>query len=110
MLFPIFSLKKRTEFVIKRAEKFGGNISFSNYEDVETAFKNKELFPLDLKAGVTDALNEFLEPIRKKFQDPTLIQLTNNAYPQEKVFSLFSFFEMDNKIKIKIKIQKKKKK
>lgn len=39
------------------------------------------IHPGDLKASVEDALNELLEPIRKKFESPELRKLTSNAYP-----------------------------
>jgi len=84
VLFPIFDLQGKSGFVIKRDEKFGGDISFDNYQAVEDAFAKEELFPLDLKNGVNDALNELLEPIRQKFQkDPELKELVANAYPEE---------------------------
>lgn len=39
------------------------------------------IHPGDLKASVEAALNQLLEPIRKKFQSPELRKLTNSAYP-----------------------------
>ena len=39
--------------------------------------------PQDLKLGVTDAINMLLDPIRKKFEDPEFVKLTNEAYPDE---------------------------
>lgn len=84
VLFPLCFLKGRDQFVINRPEKFGGPISFQTYEDLEKAFVDKQLYPLDLKSGVMDALNELLDPIRKKFEDPKLTELTNGAYPSDK--------------------------
>jgi len=83
VLFPLYSLKGIDAFVIKRPAKFGGDITFHSYEEVEKAFVEKTLYPLDLKAGVTDALNSLLEPIRQKFTDKALIALTNAAYPEQ---------------------------
>jgi hypothetical protein len=40
-----------------------------------------QLYPGDLKAGVAEALNALLEPIRQKFADPALQALTRAAYP-----------------------------
>jgi tyrosyl-tRNA synthetase len=82
VLFPLLSLKNISTFVIKRPEKFGGDISFNNYEEVEKSFVDRTLFPADLKSGVTDALNALLEPIRQKFTSQELINLTNKAYPE----------------------------
>lgn len=39
------------------------------------------IHPGDLKASVEVALNQLLEPIRKKFEAPELLKLTNTAYP-----------------------------
>lgn len=39
------------------------------------------IHPGDLKASVETALNQLLEPIRKKFATPELLKLTNSAYP-----------------------------
>lgn len=84
VLFPLYNLKGKEEFLINRPEKFGGPISFKTYEEVEAAFVSNQIYPPDLKIGVTDALNELLAPIREKFKDPKLIQLTEAAYPPEK--------------------------
>ena len=84
VLYPLRELRGETEFVINRPEKYGGAIRFNAYDEVHEAFKNKTLFPADLKLGVTDAINDLLEPVRKKFEDPKLQKLTDDAYPEEK--------------------------
>lgn len=42
---------------------------------------NQVIHPGDLKASVEVALNQLLEPIRKRFETPALLKLTNTAYP-----------------------------
>jgi tyrosyl-tRNA synthetase len=69
---------------IQRPEKYGGNITYKTYEEMEQAFAEKQLFPADLKQGTVDALNELLQPIRDKFKDPKLVKLTKEAYPEVK--------------------------
>ncbi|ORY47410.1 tyrosine--tRNA ligase, cytoplasmic [Rhizoclosmatium globosum] len=81
VIFPLMSLKGENTFVIKRAEKFGGDIQFVGFDAVFEAFKEKRLHPADLKSGASDALCALLAPIRKIFEDPALIELTNQAYP-----------------------------
>jgi len=82
VLFPLF--KAGQNFEILRPEKFGGNVSFDNFEDLQTAFAEKQVFPLDLKTAVSKYLNVLLEPIRQKFIDhPELQELSDNAYPEE---------------------------
>ncbi len=66
----IFPIKGKLE--IKRPEKFGGNINFENYEDLEKSFSEKSLHPADLKSGVADALIEILAPARKHFEKPKI--------------------------------------
>lgn len=56
-------------FTIERPEQFGGNVSFENYNALETAFVNKELHPADLKAGMSKYINQFLEPVRAHFEN-----------------------------------------
>ncbi len=55
------------EFEIKRPEKFGGNISFDNYEDLEKDFSVARVHPLDLKNTVTEYLEQIISPIRKNW-------------------------------------------
>ncbi|RLI92153.1 MAG: tyrosine--tRNA ligase [Candidatus Altiarchaeales archaeon] len=61
LIFPRFG-----EFIVKRDEKFGGDLCFENYESLEKAFLSRELHPLDLKENVARYVNKLLEPIREK--------------------------------------------
>ncbi|KAI8610503.1 tRNA synthetases class I-domain-containing protein [Chytriomyces sp. MP71] len=81
VIFPVMSLNGTSRFVITRPEKFGGNIEFDGFDAVFQAFRDKKLHPADLKSGAAEALNGLLEPIRKEFEDPDLVELTNKAYP-----------------------------
>jgi len=60
--FIIFS--KKENFAIKRAEKFGGDLEFDNYLELENAFINKKLHPADLKNATAENLIEILNPVR----------------------------------------------
>jgi len=51
---------------IGRQAKFGGNIEFKSYTELEAAFAQKKLHPLDLKQSVSKHLNLLLEPVQKK--------------------------------------------
>ena len=46
--------------VIERPEKFGGLVTFSTYKELEAAYVNEEIYPLDLKNGVASQLNKVL--------------------------------------------------
>ena len=84
VLFPTMHLRNEDTFTIKRKKEYGGDISFSDYVSLERAFAEKEIFPLDLKKGITDGLNSLLGPIRSVFSDPKLLELARKAYPMEK--------------------------
>ncbi|KAJ3053236.1 hypothetical protein HK097_004745 [Rhizophlyctis rosea] len=85
VIFPVNSLTNPNyEFIVKRPEKYGGNIVYKSYPEVEEAFEEKKLHPGDLKAGAADALNVLLEPIRKTFKSKELQKLTLAAYPPPK--------------------------
>ncbi|MBS3077093.1 tyrosine--tRNA ligase [Candidatus Pacearchaeota archaeon] len=63
----IFVLKedKKQKLTISRPGKFGGNISYSSYEQLEKNFIEKKLHPMDLKAALAKELNLLLKPIRE---------------------------------------------
>lgn len=53
---------------IKRPEKFGGNISFGSYDELEKAFENRKVHPMDLKNATAEYINKLLEPVREHFR------------------------------------------
>ena len=53
---------------IERPEKFGGNLEFNSYEDLEKAFSQGKLHPMDLKNSTAFYLNKLIEPIREKLE------------------------------------------
>ncbi len=55
------------EFVIEREEKFGGNVSFSSYEELQSAFVAGDVHPMDLKSAVAKEIIELLAPAREHF-------------------------------------------
>lgn len=56
-------------FIVERPEKWGGNIIFNSYEELEKAFANKELSSIDLKGAVIIYLNRLLQPVRDHFEN-----------------------------------------
>ena len=54
------------EMNIERPEKFGGNVSYFDYNQLETDFAEKKLHPSDLKQTVGDYLIKIVSPIRDK--------------------------------------------
>jgi len=61
----IFPIKGKLE--IKRPEKYGGDLVYNSYSDLERDFKEGKLHPVDLKNGVAEILIKILEPARKHF-------------------------------------------
>lgn len=53
---------------IERPAKFGGDVSFTSYNEVEKAFLEGKLHPADLKNGVAASLNAALDPVRRHFE------------------------------------------
>ena len=54
------------EMNVERPEKFGGNISYTDYNQLETDFVEKKLHPGDLKQTVGSYLVKIISPIREK--------------------------------------------
>ncbi|CAG8511354.1 11273_t:CDS:2 [Ambispora leptoticha] len=83
VLFPLGSLNGQTpKFVIKRPEKYGGDVTYTEYQSLEDDFRDKKVHPGDLKTSAALAINNLLGPIRKKWADnPEFAKLTEDAYP-----------------------------
>ena len=65
--YVVFPELKDDVFLIERPEKFGGNLEFTSYEELEKKFI-KDLHPLDLKNSTAKYINKSLEPIHKYFE------------------------------------------
>jgi len=52
---------------VKRDKKFGGDVSFKSYEDLEEAYVSGKLHPADLKAAVAGELMKIIKPVRDNF-------------------------------------------
>lgn len=61
--------QKVESVTIERPEKFGGNVTYSSYEELERDFESGALSPADLKPNVARIINELLEPIRAHFEN-----------------------------------------
>jgi len=54
---------KKEKLLVERPDKFGGNVEFKNYEDVEKAVKSKKLHPQDVKLAVAKEISKLLGKI-----------------------------------------------
>ena len=78
--YVIMTIKKDKgeKFIVKRPEKYGGNLEYENYEEVEKDFKAKKLHPLDMKNAVATEINALLAVFRKNKN--MLEKLSTEAY------------------------------
>jgi len=79
VLFPILNIKKEN-FIIDRPKKYGGQIIYEKYIDLENAFLDKKLHPIDLKLGIINWTTKFLKPLRDKFNGTDMNEILTNAY------------------------------
>jgi len=70
---------RKKEFVIERPKKYGGNVSYTRYEDLEKDFIAKKIHPQDLKVALAKEINVLLAPIRKAMQGKE--KIVAEAYP-----------------------------
>jgi len=69
---PLLEISKQiifheyNEMKAERPEKFGGNVSYSEYSQLESDFANKKLHPTDLKQSVSNLLIPLVSKIRDK--------------------------------------------
>lgn len=63
-IFKYHVFPRYTQLVINRSEKFGGNIMYDKYEDLEYDFENLSIHPFDLKSAAIKYINEILDPVR----------------------------------------------
>lgn len=68
--YIIFANKGAT-LKVERDVKYGGDIEFKTYEELERTFAEGKLHPLDLKLATARRLNEILDPIRKSLYSKT---------------------------------------
>jgi tyrosyl-tRNA synthetase len=54
--------------IIERPSKYGGDLEFISYKELEDAYHNGDLHPLDLKNGMTYYIDKMIEPIRTHFE------------------------------------------
>lgn len=56
------------EVTVERPEKFGGTVTFHSYAELESAFRDGKLHPMDLKKATATSVNRMLDPVRAHFE------------------------------------------
>ncbi len=59
--------EKFSSIKIERPAKYGGNLEFKSYAELEKAFVSGELHPMDLKTATAEYINQLLIPVREYF-------------------------------------------
>ena len=68
------------EITVERPAKFGGNVIYSGYSQLESDFVQKKLHPSDLKQAVANYLIKIIQPIREKLVlDRELVELIKKS-------------------------------
>jgi len=60
--------EKVDKIVIERPDKFGGNMTIHNYEELKEMYMKKKIHPMDLKNTVAKYIDQLIEPVRKHFE------------------------------------------
>lgn len=63
IVFPRFD-----KIEIKRPAKFGGDLVFESYSDLESKYASGDLHPMDLKNAIIEYLEKVIAPIRKNYK------------------------------------------
>jgi len=68
--YVIMPLKEDSKkgFLVERDKKFGGNLNYKNYEEIEKDFVSRRLHPQDLKLSLAKEVNILLDAVKKKFK------------------------------------------
>lgn len=72
--YIVFAIGKN-KLEVKRPSKFGGDVTYKNYSDLEADFASGKLHPMDLKAAMADKLIEILKPAREHLSNPEIKKL-----------------------------------
>ncbi|KCZ72627.1 tyrosyl-tRNA synthetase [Candidatus Methanoperedens nitroreducens] len=64
-LFRFHIMPRYPRIVVKRPEKYGGDLHYESYEALESDFAARKLHPMDLKTAASEYMNEILKPVRE---------------------------------------------
>ncbi|KAA8497570.1 Tyrosine--tRNA ligase 1, cytoplasmic [Porphyridium purpureum] len=62
-------IPKLGKFELKRSDANGGDKTYTSIEAVHADYRSGTVHPGDLKASLTDAINEMLQPVRDHFEN-----------------------------------------
>jgi tyrosyl-tRNA synthetase len=65
LVIMVIKRDRGEKFIIKRSEKYGGDLEYYGYEEIEKDFIDKKLHPLDLKNAAAEEISKLLKLIQK---------------------------------------------
>lgn len=66
--YIIFNHPQFKKLKIERPQKFGGNVEYDTYLELEQDFANGKLHPMDLKKTVANEIDRLVSPVRDHFE------------------------------------------
>ncbi len=73
---------EKSGFTIERPDKFGGNVTFESYRQLEQSYAEGKVHPSDLKRSVARELDTVLDPVRRHFEGRKILQdITSEMRP-----------------------------
>ncbi len=79
VVFPMLEYQKRN-LLIKRPEKFGGNVTFKTFSELQKSFSQGKIHPMDLKNSLAEELEAIISKVRNRLNKNKL--LLKKAYPE----------------------------
>ena len=80
IIFPIYKTLD-----VSRPDEYGGDVSYSSFDEVKADFASQKLHPGDLKKGVESKLNDLLSEVQTFYQSSKELQdLVKSAFPVKK--------------------------
>jgi len=80
LVFPV--LEQRGEaFIVERPEEYGGDLTYEDYESLESDFVSEELHPADLKPAAGEYISKVIDPVRERLAGRE--DLLAEAYPEK---------------------------
>ncbi len=67
--FKYIIFEKYDKILVERPEKYGGNLEYKSYEELEKDFSDGSVKSIDIKDCAAKYINELLEPTRKHFEN-----------------------------------------
>jgi tyrosyl-tRNA synthetase len=80
LVFPILD-ERGEDFVVERPAKYGGDLTYETYDDLEADFVSEDLHPADLKEAAGEYISEVIDPVRQRLTDQP--DLLAEAYPEK---------------------------